>query len=54
MKVPGLTRKEGLKIQTIGLTPHAELDYAYIAVNNGIDVFFQANNAYLLRQVVTK
>ena len=54
IKVPGLTRKEALKIQTIGLTPHMELDYAYIVVNNGIDVFFQSNYAYLARQVVTK
>ena len=53
-KVPGLTRKEALKIQSIGLTPHMELDYAYIVVNNGIDVFFENNNAYLARQVVTK
>jgi hypothetical protein len=49
-----LTRKEALKIQTIGLSPHMELDYAYIAVNNGIDVFYEENNAYLGRQVVTK
>lgn len=31
-----------------------ELDYAYIVVNNGIDVFFESNNAYLARQVITK
>lgn len=52
--MPGLTRKEGLKIQSIGLTPTAELDYAYMCVSNGIDIFFEPNNAYLYRQVVTK
>ena len=31
-----------------------ELDYAYICVNNGIDVFYESNNAYAARQVVTK
>jgi hypothetical protein len=53
-RVPGLTRKEALKIQTIGLNPYEELDYAYLVVNNGIDVFYETNNSYLLRQVVTK
>lgn len=53
-RVPGLTRKEAIKIQSIGLSPWEELDYAYIAVNNGIDVFYQSNNSYLIRQVVTK
>jgi len=54
-KVPGLTRREALKIQTLGLSPYEELDYAYLVVNNGIDVFYEVdNNAYLLRQVVTK
>lgn len=55
IKVPGLTRREALKIQTLGLSPYEELDYAYLVVNNGIDVFYEVdNNAYLLRQVVTK
>lgn len=53
-RVPGLTKKEALKIQTLGFSPWEELDYAYIVVNNGIDVFFSPTNAYLLRQVVTK
>jgi hypothetical protein len=52
--VPGLTRKEALKIQTLGFSPLQELDYAYLVVNNGIDVFYQDNNSYLIRQVVTK
>lgn len=53
-KIPGLTRKEALKIQTMGLSPYEEIDFAYIVVNNGIDVFYESNNAYLARQVVTK
>ena len=53
-RVPGLTRKEAIKIQSIGLSPWEELDYAYLVVNNGIDVFYESNNSYLIRQVVTK
>ena len=52
-RVPGLTKKEAIKIQTLGLNPWQELDYAYIVVNNGIDVFFEANHGYIVRQVVT-
>lgn len=53
-RIPGLTRKEALKIQSIGLSPWEELDYAYLVVNNGIDVFYESNNSYVTRQVVTK
>ena len=53
-RVPGLTRKEALKIQSIGMSPFEELDYAYLVVNNGIDVFYESNNSYVIRQVVTK
>ena len=42
-RVPGLTRKEALRIQQLGLTPDEEVDYAYIVVNNGIDVFYEGN-----------
>ena len=35
IQVPGLTRKEALKIQSLGFSPHEELDYAYLVVNNG-------------------
>lgn len=52
-RVPGLTKKEALHIQTFGLSPWQELDYAYIAVNNGFDIFFNENHGYLARQVVT-
>lgn len=52
-RCPGLTKKEALKITSIGLSPFEELDYAYLVVNNGIDVFYPDNNAYLVRQVVT-
>ena len=52
--VPGLTKKEALKIQTMNLTPFQQLDYAYIVVNNGIDVFFEPNHGYIARQVITK
>lgn len=52
-RVPGLTRREALRIQQLGLTPDEEVHYAYLVVNNGIDVFYQANQAYVCRQVVT-
>jgi hypothetical protein len=26
-----------------GLSPDEEVDYAYLVVNNGLDVFFEAN-----------
>ena len=52
-RVPGLTRREALRIQQFGLTPHEEIDYAYLVVNNGIDVFYEGNQAYVCRQVVT-
>ena len=52
-RVPGITRREALKIQQFGLTPDEEVDFAYIVVNNGIDVFYEANQAYVCRQVVT-
>ncbi len=52
-RVPGLTRKEALKIQTFGLKPDEEVDFAYLVVNNGIDVFYHRNQAYITRQVVT-
>ena len=52
-RAPGLTRKEALRIQTFGFTPDEEVDFAYLVVNNGIDVFFERNQAYVARQVVT-
>ena len=30
-----------------------QVDYAYLAYHNGIDVFFKPNQVYLVRQVVT-
>lgn len=52
-RVPGITRREVLRIQQMGLTPDEEIDYAYLVLNNGIDVFYEANQAYICRQVVT-
>ena len=52
-RVPGLTRREALKIQTFGLTPDEEIDFAYLVVNNGMDIFYESNQAYIARQVVT-
>lgn len=37
----------------MGLTPFEQLDYAYIAYNLGLDVFYSPNQVYLARQVVT-
>lgn len=52
-RAPGLTRKEALRIQQFGLTPEEEVDFAYMTVNMGIDVFYEGNQAYCARQVVT-
>jgi len=52
-RAPGLTRKEALRIQQLGFTPEEEVDFAYLVVNNGIDVFYEGNQAYFARQVVT-
>ena len=42
-RVPGLTRREALRIQQLGLTPDEEVDFAYMVVNLGIDVFYEGN-----------
>lgn len=39
-RVPGLTRREALRIQQLGFNPAEEVDYAYLVVNNGLDVFY--------------
>lgn len=46
-RAPGLTRKEALRIQQFGLNPDEEVDFAYLVVNNGIDVFYERNQAYV-------
>lgn len=48
-RVPGLTRKEALRIQQFGFTPDEEIDFAYLVVNNGLDVFYERNQAYVAR-----
>jgi hypothetical protein len=52
-RAPGLTRKEALRIQQLGLNPDEEVDFAYLTVNMGLDVFYERNQAYIARQVVT-
>lgn len=52
-RVPGLTRKEAEHIVKLGLNPDEQVDFAYIAKNIGLDVFYFANGAYSGRQVVT-
>lgn len=37
----------------MGLAPDEEVDFAYLVVNMGVDVFYEANQAYVCRQVVT-
>lgn len=37
----------------MGLTPDEEVDFAYLTVNLGIDVFYESNQGYVCRQVVT-
>ncbi len=52
-RVPGITRKEAEHITTLGLNPDEEVDYAYIAFNLGLDVFYVTNSVYVARQVQT-
>lgn len=52
-RVPGITRKEAEHITTLGLNPDEEIDFAYIAYNIGLDVFYKPNSIYVGRQVVT-
>ena len=37
----------------MGLTPLEQVDYAYLAYNLGLDVFYMPNQVYIARQVVT-
>lgn len=53
-RVPGITRKEVEHIVKLGLTPEEQVDYAYLAYNLGIDVFYLSNQMFVARQVVTK
>lgn len=48
-RAPGLTRREALRIQQLGLAPDEEVDFAYLTVNLGLDVFYEANQAYVMR-----
>ena len=52
-RVPGITRKEAVHITRLGLTPDEEVDFAYIAYNIGLDVYYKPNNIYVARQVIT-
>lgn len=52
-RVPGISRADAEHITRLGLTPDEEVDYAYIAHNNGIDITYQTNAVYVARQVVT-
>jgi len=52
-RVPGITRKECEHIIKLGLTPDEQVDFAYIAYNIGLDVFYLTNQVYTARQVVT-
>lgn len=42
-RVPGITRKECEQIQKLGLTPDEQVDFAYLAKNMGLDVFYLSN-----------
>eukprot|EP01017_Pseudomicrothorax_dubius_P028069 TRINITY_DN3310_c0_g1_i2.p1 TRINITY_DN3310_c0_g1~~TRINITY_DN3310_c0_g1_i2.p1 ORF type:complete len:320 (+),score=89.75 TRINITY_DN3310_c0_g1_i2:149-1108(+) len=52
-RVPGITRREAEHITKLGLNPDEQVDYAYIAYNLGIDVFYLTNQCFTVRQVVT-
>ena len=53
-RVPGITRKECEHIIKLGLTPEEQVDFAYVAYNIGLDVFYLTNQCFVARQVVTK
>lgn len=48
-RVPGLSRKDAEHITTLGLNPDEEVDFAYLAHNNGLDIYYTPNNCYLGR-----
>jgi hypothetical protein len=48
-RVPGITRREAEHITTLGLSPTEQIDYAYIAYNNGLDIFYPPNQVYIAR-----
>jgi len=52
-RVPGITRKEVEHIVQLGLNPDEQVDYAYLAYNLGLDVFYLSNQVYVARQVIT-
>jgi len=52
-RVPGITRKEVEHIIRLGLNPDEQVDFAYIAKNIGLDVFYLTNQVYTARQVIT-
>ena len=52
-RVPGITRAEAEHITRLGLTPDEEVDFAYLAYHNGIDIYYLANQVYTTRQVLT-
>lgn len=52
-RVPGITRKESEWITKLGLSPQEQVDFAYIAYNIGLDVFYFSNQMFVARQVVT-
>ena len=52
-RVPGIRRKDAEYITSLGFDPDEEVDFAYIAHNNGIDLRYKPNQVFVGRQVVT-
>lgn len=48
-RVPGISRKDAEHIITLGLTPDEEIDFAYIAHNIGLDIYYPSNAVYFAR-----
>lgn len=48
-RVPGVTRREAEHIIQLGLDPDEEVDFAYIAHNIGLDIFYLTNAMYIAR-----
>jgi len=42
-RVPGITRNEAEHIIKLGLSPQEQVDFAYLAYNLGLDVFYLSN-----------
>jgi hypothetical protein len=52
-RVPGISRKEVEYIVQMGFSPNEQVRFAFLAYHMGLDIFYQPNGVYAVRQVVT-